>query len=147
MPRSMLSVSIHPSIQPTIGLSAYFYVRTDGRTVARSCEQMHKANYARMCNTCAQDTHRIYEFLHTMCRFWTGKLLKQGHRYQKHRKAFSKFDRRHPELIVKYNVGLKILLQQGISKPALYCDLVYKFKTIVGKPCFPDQFKKDYQVL
>ena len=46
------------------------------------------------------------------------------------------------ELIVKYNIGLKTLLQQGISEPIFYDDLVYKFKRIVGKPNFSDQFKK-----
>ena len=49
---------------------------------------------------------------------------------------------RHSELIVKYNVGLKTLLQQGISEPIFYGDLIYKFKRIVGKPNFSDQFKK-----
>ena len=34
------------------------------------------------------------------------------------------------------------LLQQGISEPIFYGDLVYKFKRIVGKPYFSDQFKK-----
>ena len=33
-------------------------------------------------------------------------------------------------------------IQQGISEPILYGDLVYKFKRIVGKPYFSDQFKK-----
>ena len=47
--------------------------------------------------------------------FLTAKLLKQGYRYHKIRKAFSKFYHRHSELIVKYNIGLKTLLQQGIS--------------------------------
>ena len=45
----------------------------------------------------------------------TAKLLKQGYRYHKIRKAFSKFYYRHSELINKYNIGLKTLLQQGIS--------------------------------
>ena len=58
----------------------------------------------------------------------TAKLLKQGYRYHKIRKAFSKFYHRHLELIVKYNFGLKTLLQQGISEPIFYGDLVYKFK-------------------
>ena len=39
----------------------------------------------------------------------TAKLLKQGYRYHKLRKAFSKFYRRHYELISKFNVGLKSL--------------------------------------
>ena len=66
----------------------------------------------------------------------------QFYRYHKIRKAFSKFYHRHSELIVKYNIGLKTLLQQGISEPIFYGDLVYKFKRIVGKPNFSDQFKK-----
>ena len=64
------------------------------------------------------------------------------YRYHKIRKTFSKFYHRHSELIVKYNIGLKTLLQQGISEPTFYGDLVYKFKRIVGKPNFSDQFKK-----
>ena len=49
---------------------------------------------------------------------------------------------RHSELIVKYNIGLRTLRQQGIPEPIFYGDLVYKFKRIVGKPDFSDQFKK-----
>ena len=70
--------------------------------------------------------------------FLTAKLLKQGYRYHKIRKAFSKFYHRHSESIVKYNIGLKTLLQQGISDPIFYGNLVYKFKRIVVS----DQFKK-----
>ena len=66
--------------------------------------------------------------------FLTAKLLKQGYSYHKIRKSFSKFD--HSELIVKYNIGLETLLQQGISEPIFYGDLVYKFKRIVGKPSY-----------
>ena len=39
--------------------------------------------------------------------YFTAKLLKQGYRDNKIRKAFSKFFHRHSELIVKYNIGLK----------------------------------------
>ena len=63
--------------------------------------------------------------------FLFAKLLKQGYRYHKNRKAFSKFYHRHSELIVKYNIGLKTLLQQGISEPIFYGNLVYNFKQIV----------------
>ena len=38
--------------------------------------------------------------------------IKQGYRY--HKKHISKFNHRHPEVIVKYSIGLKALLQQGI---------------------------------
>ena len=37
----------------------------------------------------------------------TAKLLRQGYRYHKLRKAFSKFYRRHFDLVSKYNDGLK----------------------------------------
>ena len=52
----------------------------------------------------------------------TAKLLQQGYRYQYHklRKTFSKFYRRHYELVSKFNVGLKRLLHQGLSEPEFY---------------------------
>ena len=37
----------------------------------------------------------------------TVKLLQQGYRYHKLRKTFSKFYRRHYDLVSKFNVGLK----------------------------------------
>ena len=58
----------------------------------------------------------------------TAKLLQQGYRYHKLRKTFSKFYRRHYELVSKFNVGLKTLLHQGLSEPEFYDDLEYKFK-------------------
>ena len=60
--------------------------------------------------------------------FLNAKLLKQGFRCNTIRKAFSDFYHKHSELIVKYNIMLKTLLQQGISEPIFYGDLVYKFK-------------------
>ena len=72
----------------------------------------------------------------------TAKLLKQGYRYHKLRKAFSKFYRRHYKLISKFNVGLKSLLHQGLSEPEFYGDLVYKFKNIRGMTDFSDQSRK-----
>ena len=62
----------------------------------------------------------------------TAKLLQQGYRYHKLRKTFSKFYRRHYELISKYNVGLKTLLSEGLSEPEFYGDLVYTFKKLIG---------------
>ena len=56
---------------------------------------------------------------------FTAKYLRQGYRYFKLRKAFSKFYRRHSALLEKYSVSLKILLQHGISEPEFYGDLVY----------------------
>ena len=58
----------------------------------------------------------------------TAILLRQGYRYFKLRKAFSKFYRRLSALLEKYSVSLKTLLQQGISEPEFYGDLVYRFR-------------------
>ena len=41
-----------------------------------------------------------------------------------------------------YNVGLKTLLQRGISELELYGDLVYRFRKIMGKYNFSEQFRK-----
>ena len=38
-------------------------------------------------------------------------------------KPFSKFYRRHSDLVSKFNVGLKSLLQQGLSEPEFYGDI------------------------
>ena len=53
---------------------------------------------------------------------------------------FSKFYRRHSELVEKYNVSLRKLLQQGISEPESYGDLVYRISNIVGNSNFSEQF-------
>ena len=62
----------------------------------------------------------------------TAKLLQQGYGYHELRKTFSKFYRRHYELIFKFNVGLKTLLRKGLLEPEFYGDLVYKKKLIGG---------------
>ena len=74
----------------------------------------------------------------------TTRLIRQGYRYHKIRKAFSKFYRRHFDIHVvsKYNVGLKTLLLQGLSEPEFYGDLVYTLRKIIGKNDFPYHFKK-----
>ena len=72
----------------------------------------------------------------------TQKLLKQGYRYHKRRKTFSKFYRRYYDMISKFQVGLKSLLRQGLSEPDFYGDLVYKLKKIVGSNNFSAQFIK-----
>ena len=73
--------------------------------------------------------------------FATAKLLKQGYPCHIIQKAFSKFYHRHSELNDKYNICLKTLLQQGILELLVYGDLVYKFKRMVGKVNFSDQYK------
>ena len=71
----------------------------------------------------------------------TAKLHQQGYRYHRLRKTFSKFYRRHYNLVSKSNVGLKPLLHQGLSEPEFYDDLVYKFKKNEGRANFSDQFR------
>ena len=80
---------------------------------------------------------------HTRNKVLTAKLLRQGYRYHILRKAFSKFYRRHFDIVSKYNVGLKTLLLQGLLEPEFYGDLVYKFGKIIGKIDFPYHFKKN----
>ena len=72
----------------------------------------------------------------------TAKLLKRGYKYRKLKKVFSKFYRRHHELVSKFNVVLKSLLHQGLSEPELYGDLVYKLKMIKDMTDFSDQCRK-----
>ena len=57
-------------------------------------------------------------------------------------KIFSKFYRRHYQLISNFNVGLKTLLREGLSEPEFYGDLVYKFKKLIGRNDFSFQFRK-----
>ena len=95
------------------------------------------------CHDCEKIMNNLWPFnLLAIFHCLTAKLLQQGYRYHKLRKTFSKFYRRHYELISKFNVGLKTLLHQGLSEPEFYGDLVYKFKKIVGRVDFSDQFRK-----
>ena len=61
-----------------------------------------------LCMRAANALVRLY--ICTDSLYFSFKLLKQGYRYHKIRKAFSKFYHRHSELIVKYNIWLKTLL-------------------------------------
>ena len=72
----------------------------------------------------------------------TQKLLKQGYRYHKLRKTFSKFYRRYYDLISKFKVGLRSLLRHGLSETEFYGDLVYNLKKNVGSNNCSAQFIK-----
>ena len=91
--------------------------------------------------TFAQVSSHVDDF-NTRNKVLTAKLLRQGYRYHKLRKAFSKFYRRHFDLVSKYNVGIKSLLLQGLSEPEFYGDLVYKFRKITGKYDLTYHYKK-----
>ena len=84
--------------------------------------------FARVCNHVADFNAR------NKC--ISAKLLQHGYRYYKLRKTFSKFYRRHYDLISKFNIGLKTLLRGGLSEPEFYGDLVYKFKILIGRIFF-----------
>ena len=72
----------------------------------------------------------------------TAKLLQQGYRCHKLRKTFSKFYRRHYELISKCGVGLETLLGEGLSEPEFCGDLVCRFRGLVEIDDFSFQFRK-----
>ena len=62
----------------------------------------------------------------------TQSLLKQGYRYYKLRKTFSKCYCRYYDLKSKFHVGLKSLFRLGLLTLEFYGDLVYKFEKSVG---------------
>ena len=68
----------------------------------------------------------------------TAKLLRQGYRCHKLKKAFSMCYCRHHELDLKFNVRLKFVLNQGLSEPNFHGD----FKKIFGSTDFSDPFQK-----
>ena len=72
----------------------------------------------------------------------TGRLLKQGYRYDKLRKTFTKFYNRNLPIISKYKCSLKTLLRQGISHPEFYGDVMYKLRKILGHTYFQKLFIK-----
>ena len=77
--------------------------------------------------------------------FLTAKLLKQGYRYHKLRKACSKFYRRHLELIEKYHVSLKNLCNKVFviqNFMEIWYINLYKFKKIIGNPNFSNLFTR-----
>ena len=90
---------------------------------------------------------RHVDDFNTRIKVLTTKLLSQRYRYHKLRKAFSKLYWRHFDLVSKYNVGLKTLLLKGLSEPAFYVDVVYKFRKIIGKNDFPYHFKNKIFVI
>ena len=74
--------------------------------------------------------------------FLTAKFFKQGYRYHKIRKAFSNFYHRHSELIVKYNIGLKLFCNKAYQNLYLMVIKSINSNEFKGNPNFSDQFKK-----
>ena len=67
--------------------------------------------FARMCSN-------VYDFNNRNL-FLTAKLLKQSYRYPKIQKAFSKFYHIYSELIVKYNISLKLFCSKAYQNLSL----------------------------
>ena len=101
---------------------------------------LHPMEYISLIRFARASSH-VAVFI-TRNKLLTQKLLKQGYRYPKFCKTFSKFYRRYYDLISKFQVGLKALLRQGLSEPEFYGGLVYKLKKIVGSNIFSAQFIK-----
>ena len=89
----------------------------DGDVLRRPSYGVYISQLIRFARVCSH----VDDF-YTRNKSLTAKLLKHGYRYHKLRKAFSKLYRRHYELILKLNVGLKSLLHQGLSEPEFYGD-------------------------
>ena len=83
------------------------------------------------------------QVINTRNEILTAKYLKQGYRYHRLRKAYSKFYHPHFDLVSKYCVRLKTLILQVLSQPEFYGDLVYYFRNRNGKKSFSLSFSKD----
>lgn len=72
----------------------------------------------------------------------TKKLLQQGYRFDKLRKTFSKFFRRNLDLLSKYNTSMKSLMNNGITHPEFYSDVLRKLSKIKRQNQFCVNFNK-----
>ena len=90
--------------------------------------------FARACSS--------VEDFHIRNRAITETLLKQGYRFNKLRKTFSKFYYRNLPLISKYKSNLKSFLRQGISHPEFCGDVIYKLRKMLGHVHFENLFNK-----
>ena len=122
-----LTALFHPKFMINFDFDIVNFPFLDGDVPHRPSYGVYISQLIRFARVCSH----VDDF-NTRNKCLTAKLLKQGYRYHKLRKAFSKFYRRHYELISKFNVGLKSLLHQGLSETEFFGDLVYKFKTTRG---------------
>lgn len=91
----------------------------------------------RFCRCCSE-----VEDFHKRNLNMTNKLLKQGYRYHKLRRAFSKFYNNYNSQLFKYNCTLKSFLKLGISQPHFYGDVVYKLRKIRNTTDFQHKITK-----
>ena len=84
-----------------LSFSLIFFPFLDGDVPRRPSYGVYITQLIRFDRVCSH-----VEDLNARSKCLTAKHLKQGYRYHKLRKAFSKFYHRHNELISKFNVGL-----------------------------------------
>ena len=90
---------------------------------------------------CAQMSSHVDDF-NTCYKVFIAKLLRQGYRYQKHRRAFSKFYRRHFDIVSKYNVGLKNVFCKAFQSLNFMGTWYINSEKTNGKNDFLYHFKK-----
>ena len=123
------------------------YPNLDGDVLRATSYGLYISQLIRFARACSS-----VEDFHIRNRTITEKILKQGYRYNKLRKIFSKFYYRNLPLISKYKCNLKTLLRQGISHPEIHGDVIYKLRKILGHEYFENLYykriksylKKDY---
>lgn len=109
----------------------------DGDVPKRTSYSVYVSQLIRFANACS----RVEDF-NTRNFLLTSKLLKQGYRYHILRKTFTKFYRKYTELVSKYNVHLRKLIEEGICLPEFYGDVVYKLRKILCLSSFDSKCKE-----
>ena len=99
-PTPALEVYPAPSHHPTTHLSGVNFPFLDGDIPRSTSCGVYISQLIRF----ARVSSHVDDF-NTRNKVLTAKLLRQGYRYHKIRKAFSKFYRRHFDIVSKYNVG------------------------------------------
>ena len=87
----------------------------DGDVPRRPSYGVYISQLIRFASVCSH-----VEDINARNKYFTAELLKQGYRFHKLRKAFSKFYRRHYEFISKFNVGLKSFTSRPIGTRILW---------------------------
>ena len=111
----------------------------DGDVPRRPTYGVYISQYIRFARVC----NHVTDF-NALNKCLTAKLLQQGYRYHKLRKNFSKFYRRHNELISKYNVGLKTLVNEGLSEPEFHGDWFTNLRNLLEVMIFLFSLEKHY---
>ena len=100
------------AVQPGFNFDIVIFPFLDGDVPQRPSYGVYISQLTRFAKASSHVTD-----INNRNKFLTANLLKQGYRYHKLRKAFSKFYRRHFELIEKYHVSLKNLCNKVFVIP------------------------------